>query len=134
MSVGHADHTATLLNDGRVLVTGGRGKVTAVDLFDPTTDTWQTGASFAEWRAQHTATLLADGRVLVTGGVGKGTSTEYFDPNTDTWTPGPDMEQPRYAHTATHLNDETMFLVGGQSVDATGDRREVSNEGEIYTP
>ena len=134
MSAGHADHTATLLNDGRVLIAGGRGKVDAVDIFDPATGSWTAGTSFAEWRAQHTATLLADGRVLVTGGVGRGTSTELYDPGTGTWTRGPDMAEPRYAHTATVLNDGTIFLLGGQSIDATGSRREVSNQGEVYRP
>ena len=134
MSAGHADHTATLLGDGRVLITGGRGKVDAVDIFDPETNSWRAGTRFTEWRAQHTATLLADGRVLVTGGVGRGTSTEYYDPDTGAWSRGPDMEEPRYAHTATVLNDGTVFLLGGQSIDATGSRREVSNQGEIYTP
>ena len=134
MSAGHADHTTTLLNDGRVLVTGGRGKVTAVDLFDPVTDTWSVGASFTEWRAQHSATLLGSGIVLVTGGVGRGATTESYDPASGTWSRGPEMTLPRYAHTATLLNDGSVFLLGGQSIDATGSRREVSNESEVYTP
>jgi hypothetical protein len=70
----------------------------------------------------------------MTGGVGRGTSTEYYDPDTGAWSPGPDMKEPRYAHTATVLNDGTVYLLGGQSIDATGSRREVSNQGEVYTP
>jgi hypothetical protein len=82
-------HTATLLQDGRVLVTGGtdgRGLVADPEVFDPLTNTWElvrrlhtdpnaglmmdpTG-SFPTARQLHTATLLTDGRVLVAGGVG----------------------------------------------------------------
>ncbi|MFP2906240.1 Kelch repeat-containing protein [Pyxidicoccus sp. 3LFB2] len=66
-------HTATLLPDGRVLVTGGSASYTGacsttVELYDPSTNTWATGPSMNHPRCGHTATLLADGRVLVTGG------------------------------------------------------------------
>lgn len=67
---------ATLLLDGRVLVTGGgvRGKVEPVletELFDPRPDheTWTQGATCSVGRTYHSvAVLLPDGRVWTGGG------------------------------------------------------------------
>ncbi len=74
MSTARADHTATLLQDGRVLVSGGRSAdadantSASAEIYDPALGTWsQTGSMTAE-RELHTATLLLDGRVLVSGG------------------------------------------------------------------
>jgi hypothetical protein len=63
-------HTATLLPDGTVLVTGGLGsaenKATA-EVYDPAHDTWRAIADMDEARAGHSATLLPNGNVLVAG-------------------------------------------------------------------
>src|SRR4051812_46941179 len=95
MASPHAEHTATLLDDGRVLVAGGLGSSdasaeTAVsELYDPATGGWSRTDDLhvARWDAR--ASLLDDGRVLVTGGVvhGNGTTVaEIWDPATGEWT------------------------------------------------
>ncbi len=65
---------ATLLRDGRVLVTGGS---TDADfafglqdtyLYDALLNTWSRGHDLGEPRLSHSATVLQDGRVLVAGG------------------------------------------------------------------
>lgn len=70
-------HTATLLPNGQVLITGGNefdGYPTSLlptataELYDPASGLFVTTASMAVGRSGHTATLLADGRVLVVGG------------------------------------------------------------------
>lgn len=71
MRLGRARHTATLLNDGRVLVAGG-----SVDLvptartehFDPSGGSVTEGPELGAPRMSHTATLLPSGEVLVVGG------------------------------------------------------------------
>ena len=65
--------TATLLQDGRVLVAGGEVESdgdasSAADLYNPTTGQWTPTGSMRTARRGHIATLLADGRVLVAGG------------------------------------------------------------------
>jgi hypothetical protein len=81
-------HNATLLPDGKVLVTGGtsspgfndaRGGVLAAELWDPDTEGWSTLASAQVKRLYHSvALLLPDGRVLVGG---SGRPSADFDTN-----------------------------------------------------
>jgi hypothetical protein len=67
-----AEHTLTTLDDGRVLVVGGRdyfGQPTAsTELFDSDTATFSSGPSLNVARFGHTATALPGGSVLVAGG------------------------------------------------------------------
>jgi hypothetical protein len=64
-------HTATLLNDGRVLVAGGGDDLfptARTELFDPADLGVAEGPELTSPRMSHSATLLPDGRVLVVGG------------------------------------------------------------------
>src|SRR5438552_17320949 len=64
-------HAGTLLQSGKVLVTGGTPGGSA-ELYDPTTRTWTDTDSLGTTRWYHTATLLPNGQVLVAGGAGAG--------------------------------------------------------------
>jgi hypothetical protein len=102
MAFARRHHNATLLADGKVLVTHGTSGdgfnnaaagVRAAELWDPDTDTWTTMASESSIRVYHsTALLLPDGRVLSSGsGDGGGSPNTFsaqvftppylFDPN-----------------------------------------------------
>ena len=107
-------HTGTVLADGRVLVTGGKGLVIrgapteAVEIFDPETRDWTMIAELPLARENHRAALLNDGRVLITGGRGSNSnpmSGVLFDPDSDTWSKGASMDSGRLSHTATVLPD-----------------------------
>jgi hypothetical protein len=114
-------HSAALLADGRVLVTGGEAPdgtvLSGSELYDPTADSFTVVADIPA-REYHTATTLLDGRVLIVGGndsSGVLGDTEIFDPASMTFTPGPSLAA-RTQHTATLLADGRVLVVDGQNV------------------
>src|ERR1041385_2548812 len=70
MTTPRGDHTATLLLNGKVLITGGsKERPASAELFDPFTNTFtRTGNMTAGRWFGNSATLLPDGRVLIVGG------------------------------------------------------------------
>ena len=119
-------HTAVLLDDGRVLVTGGyigenRPPLATTELYTPTEDAWQQGGSMTAARGGHAAARLGDGRVLVAGGwQGPGAylaTSEIFDPSTNRFVTGPDLPLPLDGLAATSLADGRVLLTGGHLGD-----------------
>ena len=83
-------HTATLLPNGKELVTGGigaSGYLVSAELYDPTSGAWSATSSLTTARAIHTATLLPNGKVLVAGGYNGGVlnSARLYDPASGAW-------------------------------------------------
>ncbi|ADO69570.1 Kelch repeat-containing protein [Stigmatella aurantiaca] len=120
MSSPRANHTATLLPSGKVLVAGGlsssSGYLATAEVYDPVTGTWSVTGSMASVRAHHTATLLPSGKVLVAGGgngIGSPAAAELYDPATGTWSTTGSMSAPRYLHTATLLPTGKVLIAGG---------------------
>jgi N-acetylneuraminic acid mutarotase len=106
------NHTATLLQNGQVLVTGGsNGNGTLAELYNPSTGTWTVTGSMSSTRTGYAATLLPNGKVLVAGGTCVNgscvyfSSAELFDPTTGTWTATGSMNTARVDHTATLLSN-----------------------------
>ena len=112
-------HTATLLQNGKVLVLAG----SSAELYDPDTGEWSSTGHLNRARSSRTATLLPDGKVLVAGGWSLVAnefgyqftlrSSELYDPNTETWSFAGNLNTPRGNHTATILPDGKLLLVGG---------------------
>jgi hypothetical protein len=90
MSIQRRQLNATLLPDGKVLVTGGSsaggfdepsGAVLYAEMWDPGEETWSNMASHARYRGYHaTALLLPDGRVLTAGGDTEPNAEVYSPP------------------------------------------------------
>ena len=121
MGVGRADQTATLLDDGEVLIAGGddlSGALATAELYDPKAGTFRPTGAMTTARARATATLLSDGRVLVIGGMGATDlgSAELYDPGTGKFSPTGSMSTLRsaYTYTATLLRDGDVLIAGGQ--------------------
>ncbi len=125
-----ADHTATLLPDGRVLVAGGMVEngvfLNSAELFDPVKGTFVATASMQSRRVGHSATLLPNGKVLIAGGLagrffeggpGNVATTEVYDPPTGRFTPGPPMTTPRTGHAAVLLRNGKVLVAGGEESD-----------------
>ena len=114
-------HTATLLQDGRVLVAGGWQQINSApsptaEMRDPASGSFSTTGSMGTARGCHTATLLANGKVLIAGGESGPAvvaTAELFDPANGTFTPTGSMSSARCAHTATLLNDGKVLVAGG---------------------
>ena len=114
-------HTATRLNDGRVLLAGGSNggdeQYAVVDLLDPTSGQISPAAPLRTPRHDHSATLLPDNRVLVVGGYNARqqwlADAEIYDPSTNTWSVVPPGESHGVQHTATLLPDGRVLVIGG---------------------
>ncbi|MGW0535604.1 Kelch repeat-containing protein [Streptomyces sp. NPDC003032] len=139
MTTARSSHAATVLADGRVLVSGGEGDrvprasgrgLYSAELFDPTTGEWTAAAAMTDARIAHPAVLLQDGRVLAVGGLrGTGRTTgigqgfcELYDPADDTWTPTGSLYTPRCNHQATLLHDGTVLVTGGDGLTVRHER------------
>ena len=138
MTMPRITHTATLLNDGEVLVAGGFGSRAdspagySAELYDPATGTWRRTGDLVRDHRRFTATLLDDGRVLVAGGTGSIPTlfaTELFDPATETWTRTGNLNRARQGHTATLLNDGEVLVAGGSD-----NLRGIIGSAEVFDP
>lgn len=124
-------HTATRLQDGRVLVVGGDNGST-FEIFNPSTTNWSSPAALpaGRSRARHTATLLPDGKVLVVGGEASLGTADLFDPNTNTFSATGSLNTGRSTHTAALLDDGRVLVAAGD--DGTGGS--VRSSAELYLP
>jgi len=128
MAFPRGQHSATLLQDGRVLVAGGIGYVSGhysytatAELYDPALGTFSRTGSMKSARHCHTATLLTNGQVLITGGYDGSTSlsaAEIFDPVSGTFAPTGNMAAARCFHTATLLANGKVLIAGGEDTNA----------------
>jgi hypothetical protein len=128
--------TATLLRNGKVLVTGYNGNSTRAELYDPTTGTWSvTGRPNSLPGELYSVTLLPDGRVLRAGGYSsyyaESSGDELYDPATGTWSYTSRLVAPRDYHTATLLPDGKVLVAGG--VDGFYDVPVLRRSAELYT-
>ena len=111
-----SQHTATLLNNGKVLVAGGEvssGALATAELYDPATNTWSVTGPMRSPRVRHTATPLLNGKVLVSGG--GLTTAELYDPASGTWSDAGAVAPPRSYSTATPRPNGRVLLSGGDA-------------------
>jgi len=119
MSTPRSAHTATVLQDNKVLVAGGSSITPpTAEIYDPATEAFTTTGNMVSVRARHTATLLPGGKVLLAGGDSGGGTAELFDPATGTFAATGSMTDTRSSHTATLLPSGKVLIAGG--IGATG--------------
>ena len=130
-----ADHSATTMQDGRVLLAGGRGSCVAqgsslsgcelpelrdAEVYDPATGTFTPTGRMASARGATEGMLLADGRVLVlptsTDSVDDSAGlVEIYDPSRGTFAVA--GTTPHRVGTAALLPDGRVFLITNQFMD-----------------
>ena len=139
MAVARFRHTATLLQNGKVLITGGTSldssnPTSTAEIYDPATGTFTVTGGMTTAREEHTATLLADGKVLIVGGEGPVTGSselqptatvEVYDPSTGLFSTTGSMTAARSLHTATLLPSGKVLVAGGGDDNSTA---------EVYDP
>jgi hypothetical protein len=120
-------HTLNRLSNGKIMALGGfdagNGPVQAVDIYNPTTNLWEVGASASYTaRGDHSTVKLSNGDILMIGGrtsfggeFGVLNSTYSF--NGTTWTNRGNLQVGRYCATATFYDNGTQsgILVAGGS-------------------
>src|SRR5262245_41690072 len=119
------DHTATLLPDGRVLLTGGTGAegvLSSAEVYRPDQKAFEAVGSMGSARTGQTATLLSDGRVLIAGGWAAEhalASVEIFDAATNSFRSlAASLTAARSCHTATLLDSGQVLIAGGDQAGA----------------
>ena len=144
MTTPRAYHTATLLPNGRVLISGGLTGVAAsvlnaVEVYDPGTEGFSAlTRTMNIARFVHAATLLPNGQVLITGGDDNGqtgsiralNSAELYDPVANAFTTlNATMTTARVGHTATLLPNGQVLIAGGDQNSSTP-----FSTAELYDP
>jgi hypothetical protein len=130
LSEGRTGHTATLLVDGTVLVTGTDNMA---ELFSPGTGTFSAVGELSTGIGA-TATLRNDGTVLVAGGrsCGRGAASrataELFAPESGGFVATGSLITARDGHRATRLVDGTVLITGGTTHSYT-----CSGSGYVWT-
>jgi len=134
-------HTATLLNNGEVLVTGGldelvntTARLISAELYDPTIGRFTATSNMNVSRYSHTATLLTDGKVLIAGGAnlnGSVSIAELYDPVSASFSYTSAFTQgSRYAQSASLLVNGDVLIAGGAGAFCTGS----CSTTDLYSP
>jgi uncharacterized repeat protein (TIGR01451 family) len=141
MNAARLGATATLLDNGQVLLAGGANAavLNSAELYDPVADTFTATGNLNSARTGAVAVLLNTGKVtgtvLVAGGSSDGTangaltSAELFDPTTGTFTASAsNLATGRWQPEAALLLSGKVLLAGGQN--STG----AMTSADLYDP
>jgi hypothetical protein len=138
MTTRRALHVAQLLDNGKVLLAGGRTcdnpppvacnftfRSAAAELYDPATGTFTAIANMNFARHTTSPAKLLDGRVLVPAGftnAGNGINGDIYDPATGTWSLTGNLTQDRARQGAALLPTGEVLVMAGFPTRVTSER------------
>lgn len=117
-----AEHSAVLLKNGMVLITGGKDESTSkvipsAELYNPNKSIFIESAKMCVPRYRHSSILLSNGKVLIVGGKDLKhkitNSMELYDPITNVFKCIGNISNKYEIQNPTILNDGKVFVIGG---------------------
>jgi hypothetical protein len=134
-----AQHTATLLLSGEVLIAGGWNGHAAdapddppwdplfAELYSPSTGTFRYSGTMSTTRIGHAAIRLSDGRVLMLGGIPALQNiheqppspmyAELYEPATEIFSPVANIDLSQDSYAATLLTNGQLLITGGEEAN-----------------
>jgi TATA-box binding protein (TBP) (component of TFIID and TFIIIB) len=131
------EHTATLLQNGKTLIAGGRSDnstyLSSAEIYDPATGLFSYTGSMNSVRTAHTAVLLFNGKVLISGGKSGNSvylsSAEIYDPETGLFTTVGSMKHVSSYFAATLMPSGEVLVTGGTGYSGTSKYADLYNAG-----
>ena len=122
----YSAHRVIRLNEKNILIIGGKTAdnnlnnmrtIEQCEIFEESSQKWNSISSLNIPREYHTATRLDDGRILVTGGgsMEKESSCEIYNPLTNSWAFTGNMNIGRSNHSALLLSNGDVLVIGGNT-------------------
>jgi N-acetylneuraminic acid mutarotase/glucose/arabinose dehydrogenase len=111
-------HHAAEVVGGKLYLVGGLdgGSEGRVQIFDPATNTWTTGADMP-WSGGSVSTAVIDGEIYAAGGIVSTftvANCAVYDPVADTWTTRAAMPDSGRNHTAAGTDGTKLYVFGGR--------------------
>ncbi len=111
------------------------------EVYDPSTDTWQTKTSMPTPRADLSANVV-NGKIYLTGGMAYSSKspyyaeaniTEVYDPSTNTWSTTVSMPLSVYGYASAVINGK-IHVIGGSESPVTAGTGDFVNSNQVYDP
>ena len=125
METARGNTPATLLNNGLVLIAGGRqrgnAQLTSAELYTPTTGAFTPTGNLNVGRNSHAAVPLPNGQVLIAGGTNNNlaclTSAELYNPSTGQFAVTGSLNTARCGPSGTLLTTGKVLIVDGATAE-----------------
>ncbi|GAB4303239.1 MAG: hypothetical protein Kow0090_18830 [Myxococcota bacterium] len=143
MLAGREDHRLTVLNEGKLFISGGSmlASHSTAEICDMEKGCRILQSKMSAQREDHTQTMLDNGKILIVGGEDNGDglgkrdivhkSADIFDPETERFCPLGEIAEKRGRddHQALKLDDGRVLILGGEDDDGA-----VLNTAEFFIP
>lgn len=124
MNFARDSHSITKMQNGTLLVTGGKNSVAlnSCEIYEPETNAWKLVDSLTEVRYNHDALLLNNGNIFVSAGGNDNDSTFYlthtceiYDVDNNNWYQAGQLDMYHPQHSSFQLTDSTVLITGGEN-------------------